>query len=80
MTVTSVTIEQLCRVVSHVTYSLYIKELGMAVTSVNIELDTIGIYEGVKYECNKCEYRAATQGYLIRYIQSVHGGAKYDYK
>ena len=80
VSVTIVDMELLHTVILYVTYSLYIKELGMAVTSVNIELHTIGIYEGVKYECNKCEYRDATQGYLIRYIKSVHGGAKYDYK
>ena len=43
----------------------------------NIALHMYSVYEGVKYECNKCVYRAATDGNLICYIQSVHEGAKY---
>ena len=38
----------------------------------NIALHMYSVYEGVKYECNKCEYRASTQGNLICHIQSVH--------
>ena len=38
MTVTNVKIELLTRVIVHVTYSQYMKELSMSVTNVNIEL------------------------------------------
>ena len=38
MTVISVTIELLHRVILYVTYSQYMKELSMTVTSVTIEL------------------------------------------
>ena len=48
----------------------------MTVTCVNIELLTKcnlachiqSTHEGAKYEYNKCEYKAATQSYLIHYI------------
>ena len=32
----------------------------------------------MKYDCNKCDYRATMQGSLTRHIQSVHEGVKYD--
>ena len=58
----------------------------MTVTCVNIELLTKcnlachiqSTHEGAKYEYNKCEYKAATQSYLIHYIQLEHEGAKYN--
>ena len=77
VSVTIVDIELLHMVILYVTYSLYIKELGMAVTSVNIELHTIGIHEGVKYECNKYEYRTTTQGNLRCHLQLVPEGGTY---
>ena len=36
------------------------------------------VHEGVKYECNQCEYRTATQMNLICHIQSVHEECNYD--
>ena len=31
-------------------------------------------HQGVKYACNKCDYKAKYQGYLIAHIQSIHEG------
>ena len=84
MSVTSVDRELLHRVILYITYSQYTKKLSMIVTNVIIELfiwvmlHFTSVYEGVKYECNECEYRAATEGNLICYIQSVHEEDKYD--
>ena len=30
------------------------------------------VYEGVKYVCNHCDYRASMQGSIAHHIQSVH--------
>ena len=41
--------------------------------------------KGVKYPCDKCDYRATEKGHLLTHIKSKHEGVKYpcdkcDYK
>ena len=35
------------------------------------------IHEGVRYDCNQCEYQATTQSNLKVHIKSLHEGAEY---
>ena len=35
-------------------------------------------YEGVRYDCNHCDYIATRQGNLTTHTKSVHKGDKYE--
>ena len=85
MNVTLVNIDLLHWAIFYITYSHDMKELGLIITNVNIStnkgnvaLHIQSVLEGAMYECNKYEYRSATQGNLICYIQQVNKEAKYD--
>ena len=36
------------------------------------------ILEGVKYECDKCDYKATAMGSLRRHQEIKHGGMRYE--
>ena len=38
----------------------------------------LSVHEGVKYDCNQCDFRATRRGILTCHIQSVHEGVKYE--
>ena len=40
-----------------------------------IHIDSV--HEGIKYPCNKCEYKASTQSYLNEHINAIHKGKKF---
>ena len=38
------------------------------------------IHDQVKYECNKCEYKATQRSHLTQHVRSIHDQFKYDCK
>ena len=49
----------------------------MNVTNVITKLQD-KIHEGIKYECDQCDYQAAQQTNLKTHTMSVHEGSKYQ--
>ena len=57
----------------------------MTVTNVTIELHSMVIllhintvHEGVRYDCNQCDYRYTQQGKHTTHIKLVHNGLRYN--
>ena len=45
----------------------------------------MSIHDGVKYNCEYCDYNATNKGSLTQHVKSIHDGVKYrceycDYK
>ena len=64
---------------------------NMKVWSMSVTIVTIAImikviwldtnspkHEGVRYECDECDYKAITRGYLTTHKQSIHEGLRYE--
>ena len=54
-----------------------------ATTKRNLQLHVKSVHDGVKYNCERCDYKATTKSSLCMYIvhvQSIHEGVKYNCK
>ncbi len=59
--------------------------MTIALSQNNLQMHQQSVLEGVKYACDKCDYKTTTPGSLKMHLQSVHEGVKYacdkcDYK
>ena len=36
------------------------------------------VHEGVRYDCNQCDYRATQQSNLNSHMKSIHEGIRYE--